>query len=110
VLYRYSPTEPRVTSTYRASRTEITQSISDNAPAYSAAMFMLSLLSLAAAVMVLILLALPPANQFFRRPRPPPYPAPQYPAPQYPGQPYPGRPYPGQQHPGYPHPGQQFRQ
>jgi hypothetical protein len=108
VFYRTSPTEPRVTNPTRASRTEVTRSITDAMPAYSAVMLGLAALSLLAAILIVVLLALPAANRFFRRRAPQPYPAPAYPHQFHPGQPYPGQPYPGQHHPGQGYPGQGY--
>ena len=103
-----SPTEPRVTSTFRATRTEITQTVSDMMPAYTVAMFMLATLSLLATILVVVLLALPPANLYFRRPPRQPHPMQGYPSAPHPGQQFPGQPYPGQQqYPGQPYPAQQ---
>jgi hypothetical protein len=69
-------------------------------PAYSAVMLVLAALSLFAAITIVVLLALPAANQFFRRPPPQPFPVQGYPHPLHPGQPYPLQPYPGQHYPG----------
>jgi hypothetical protein len=111
VLFRTSPTEPRISRTLYASRYEITSTISEMMPWYYLATFGLSALSLLAAILVVVLLALPPANRFFRRLPPQPYAGPAYPnpgqpypgPPAYPGQPYTPSPYPGQQYPGQPY-------
>jgi hypothetical protein len=73
-------------------------------PTYSLVMIMLAAFSLGAAVLVLTLLALPPANRFFRRPPSQPYPMWAHPNPPYQGQPYPAQPFPGQQYPGQHYP------
>jgi hypothetical protein len=77
----------------------------------------LTVLVLLAILAALILLALPAANEYFRKPAPAfdpsapyPYPGQAYPQPGQPSQPgqppYPGQPYPGQPGPGQPGPGQ----
>jgi len=104
VLFRTSPTEPRIGRTLYASRYEITSTISEMMPWYYLATFGLSALSLLAAILVVVLLALPPANRSFRRQPRRPHPGPAYPGPAgYPGQPHPPHPYPGQQYPGQPY-------
>ncbi|MFC7528892.1 hypothetical protein [Actinoplanes sp. GCM10030250] len=73
----------------------------------------LSLLTLTGLIAVIILLALPKSNAYFRKAAVwnPSAPYPGYPQPGYPagyGQPYPGQPYSGQPYPSQPYPGQPY--
>jgi hypothetical protein len=99
------------------SQDEVQQQINDAMPSWYAPLTTtLSVVALLAILGVVILLALPASNEFFRKPVAgwdPSVPYPQgYGQPPYPGQqPYPGQPpYPGQQppYPGQPHPGQSY--
>ncbi|WP_200208674.1 hypothetical protein [Micromonospora coerulea] len=86
---------------------EIQRRLNDALPSwYGPLTTLLGVLGLLALLAALILLALPKANEFFRKPQPawePPLPGTPYPGQPYPGQPYPGgQPTPGQPYPGYP--------
>jgi hypothetical protein len=113
------------TTTGGPSSSEVEQRINDALPSwYHAVSVTIVVLALLAMLAVIILLALPGSNEFFRRqplaagfdpsvpyppyPGGPSYPGGQYGQPSYPGQPYPGQPYQGQpQQPGgYGQPGQ----
>jgi hypothetical protein len=112
----------------RSSTDDLERRLNDELPSwYNAATVTLAVISLLALLAVIILLALPASNAYFRRvvtggwdpslqyggatpygaqspypysPQQPPYPGQQ---PPYPGQPYPGQPvYPGQPYPGQP--------
>ncbi|MFF5172494.1 hypothetical protein ACFY3U_07660 [Micromonospora sp. NPDC000089] len=74
---------------------EVQRRLSDALPGwFTPVTTLLGLLSLLVLLTALILLALPKANEFFRKPQPAWEP------------PVPGAAYPGQSQPGYPHPGQ----
>ncbi|MCO8276461.1 hypothetical protein M1L60_38375 [Actinoplanes sp. TRM 88003] len=99
------------------SEAEVQRRIEDALPSwYSASNTTLSVLALLAILGTVILLALPAANEFFRKPAAaawdPSVPYPQYPGgagygPSYPAQPpYPGQPFPGQPTSGPSYPGQ----
>jgi hypothetical protein len=105
------------------SSTDVERQINDALPSwYSGTAILLASISVLALLAVIVLLAMPASNAFFRKfvtggwdPSQPytgatPYgaysPYPYAAQPPYPGQPYPGQPYPGQQQPP-PYPGQQ---
>lgn len=84
------------------SQTEVQQRLEDALPSwYTPLTTVTAVVVLLAILGALILLALPAANEFFRKPAPGFDPSQPYPA-----YPYPGQPYPGQAQPPYPPPGQ----
>ncbi|MCM4081708.1 hypothetical protein [Paractinoplanes hotanensis] len=105
------------TTTGGPSEAEVQQRLEEALPSwYSASNTTLSVIALLAILATVILLALPAANEFFRKPAAawdPSVPYPQYPGgagygqPGYPAQPpYPGQPFPGQPTSGPSYPGQ----
>ncbi|MCY1143845.1 hypothetical protein OWR29_38100 [Actinoplanes sp. Pm04-4] len=114
------------TTTGGPSEAEVQSRLEDALPSwYSASNTTLSVLALLAILGTVILLALPAANEFFRKPAAaawdpsmpyppagygqpgyPPYPGQPSSGPSYPSQPYPGQPSSGPSYPAQPYPGQ----